>query len=79
MVNPKPLDQDWEIVVGWIAALILTGLILPLFAMMYLDNLTINKRNEKNLEKTERLERQIQELKREVEKEKRNASTDRPK
>ena len=72
MVNPKPLDQDWEIVVGWIAALILAGLILPLFAMMYLDNLTINKRTEKNLEKTERLERQIQELKREVEKEKRD-------
>jgi hypothetical protein len=58
--------------VGWIAALILAGLILPLFAMMYLDNLTINKRTEKNLEKTERLERQIQELKREVEKEKRD-------
>jgi ABC-type transport system involved in cytochrome bd biosynthesis fused ATPase/permease subunit len=72
VVNPKPLDQDWEIVVGWIAALILAGLILPLFAMMYLDNLTINKRTEKNLEKTERLERQIQELKREVEKEKRD-------
>jgi fructoselysine-6-P-deglycase FrlB-like protein len=72
VVNPKPLDQDWEIVVGWIAALILTGLILPLFAMMYLDNLTINKRTEKNLEKTERLERQIQELKREVEKERKS-------
>ena len=55
---------------GWIAACVLVALLLPLMAMVYLDNLTVNKRTEKNLEKTEKLERQLQELKREVERKK---------
>ena len=56
---------------GWIAACVLVALLLPLMAMLYLDNLTVNKRAEKNLEKTEKLERQMQELKREIERERR--------
>ena len=55
---------------GWIAACVLVALLLPLMAMVYLDNLTVNKRAEKNLEKTEKLERQVQELKREIERKK---------
>jgi hypothetical protein len=55
---------------GWIAACVLVALLLPLMGMLYLDNLTVNKRTEKNLEKTEKLERQLQELKREVERKK---------
>jgi type II secretory pathway component PulJ len=55
---------------GWIAACVLVALLLPLMAMVYLDNLTVNKRTEKNLEKTEKLERQVQELKREIERKK---------
>jgi len=55
---------------GWIAACVLVALLLPLMGMLYLDNLTVNKRTEKNLEKTEKLERQVQELKREVERKK---------
>jgi type II secretory pathway component PulJ len=55
---------------GWIAACVLVALLLPLMAMVYLDNLTVNKRTEKNLEKTEKLERQMQELKREIERKK---------
>ena len=54
----------------WIAACVLVALLLPLMGMLYLDNLTVNKRTEKNLEKTEKLERQLQELKREVERKK---------
>ncbi len=59
-----------EDVMGWIAACVLVALLLPLMGMLYLDNLTVNKRTEKNLEKTEKLERQVQELKREVERKK---------
>ena len=59
-----------ESVMGWIAACVLVALLLPLMGMLYLDNLTVNKRTEKNLEKTEKLERQVQELKREVERKK---------
>ena len=55
---------------GWIAACVLVALFLPLMAMLYLDNLTVSKRAEKNLEKTEKLERQMQELKREIERKK---------
>jgi cell division protein FtsB len=55
---------------GWIAACVLVALLLPLMGMLYLDNLTVNKRTEKNLEKTEKLERQVQELKREIERKK---------
>ena len=59
-----------EDVMGWIAACVLVALLLPLMGMLYLDNLTVNKRAEKNLEKTEKLERQVQELKREIERKK---------
>jgi hypothetical protein len=59
-----------EDVMGWIAACVLVALLLPLMAMVYLDNLTVSKRAEKNLEKTEKLERQVQELKREIERKK---------
>ena len=59
-----------ENVMGWIAACVLVALLLPLMAMVYLDNLTVSKRAEKNLEKTEKLERQVQELKREIERKK---------
>ena len=55
---------------GWIAACVLVALLLPLMAMLYLDNLTVNKRAEKNLEKTEKLQHQVEELKREIERKK---------
>ena len=59
-----------EDVMGWIAACVLVALLLPLMAMMYLDNLTVNKKAEKNLEKTEKLQHQVEELKREMERKK---------
>ena len=59
-----------EDVMGWIAACVLVALLLPLMAMLYLDNLTVNKRAEKNLEKTEKLQHQVEELKREIERKK---------
>lgn len=59
-----------EDLMGWIAACVLVALLLPLMAMVYLDNLTVNKKAEKNLEKTEKLQHQVEELKREMERKK---------
>ena len=60
---------------GWVAAVLLVGLLLPLGAMLYMDNLTVNKRTEKNLDRTEKLQRQIEELKREIEQKEKNADS----
>jgi len=49
-----------EDVMGWIAACVLVALLLPLMAMVYLDNLTTTARAEKALERIEKLERQIE-------------------
>ena len=63
--------QDWELVVGWIAALVLVVLMLPLLGMLYMDVVQTKKEAQAQIEKMEKLRRQ-------VEKEKRDASTDRP-
>lgn len=57
---------------GWIAALILVGFLLPLLGMLYLDILETKHEVKTQIEKVEK-------LRREIEKEKRDASTDRPK
>ena len=72
VVAPRPLAQDWELVVGWIAAMILVVLMLPLLGMLYMDVLQTKKEAQAQIEKMEK-------LRREVEKEKRDASPDRPK
>jgi hypothetical protein len=54
-------------VLGWIMAVVLVALMLPLLAMMYLDNLKLNKQTEENLRKIERIERQIERKKRDKE------------
>ncbi len=64
-----------EDVMGWIAACVLVALLLPLLGMLYLDNLTVNKSAEKNLEKTEKLQHQIEEMKRELERKERDKAT----
>ena len=72
VVAPRPLVQDWEIVVGWIAACLLVVLLLPLLGMLYLDVLETKHEAKIQIEKMEK-------VRREVEKEKRDASADRPK
>ena len=61
-----------EDIVGWIAALILVGLMLPLLGLLYVDILEAKHEVKAQVEKVEK-------LRREVEKEKRDASPDRPK
>jgi cell division protein FtsB len=61
-----------EDVVGWIAALVLVGLLLPLGAMLYMDILEAKYEVKEQVKKVEK-------LRREIEKERRDASPDRPK
>jgi cell division protein FtsB len=57
---------------GWVAALILFGLMLPLGAMLYMDILEAKHEVKAQVEK-------IEKLRREMEKERRDANPDRPK
>lgn len=47
-------------VIGWIMAVVLVALMLPLGAMLYLDVLQTQKDAERMLKKLERLEQQIE-------------------
>ena len=47
-------------VIGWIMAVVLVALMLPLGAMLYLDVLQTQKDAERMLKKIERLEKQIE-------------------
>ena len=61
-----------EDIMGWIAALVLAGLMLPLNAMLFMDILEAKHEVKAQVEKVEK-------LRREIEKEKRDANPDRPK
>lgn len=57
---PRPLEQDWEIVMGWIAALILVVLLLPLLGILYMDVVQTKKEAQIQIEKMEKLRREVQ-------------------
>jgi len=57
---------------GWIAACLLIVALLPLLGMLYLDVLETKHEAKQQIEKMEK-------LRRDIEKEKRDASADRPK
>ena len=56
----RPLEQDWEIVMGYIAALILVVMLLPLLGMLYMDVLQTKKEAQTQIEKMEKLRREVQ-------------------
>ena len=62
----KSVGED---IVGWIAACLLIALLLPLGAMLYIDILEVKNETKVQLEKVEKLRRQIEQQQR---KEKRN-------
>jgi cbb3-type cytochrome oxidase subunit 3 len=64
VVAPRPLKQDWELVVGWIAALVLVVLMLPLLGMLYMDVLQTKKEAQAQIEKMEKLRREFEKEKR---------------
>jgi uncharacterized membrane-anchored protein YhcB (DUF1043 family) len=63
---PRPLAQDWEIVVGWIAACLLVVMLLPLLGMLYMDVLEAKHDAKMQIEKMEKLRRELEQQKREV-------------
>ena len=68
VVAPQPLKQDWEIVVGWIAACVLVVLLLPLIGMLYMDVLQTKKEAQAQIEKMEKVRRQVEQKERKEEK-----------
>ena len=57
---------------GWIAACVLLGMLLPLLGMLYVDVLQTKHEAKQQIEKMEK-------IRRELEKEKRDGTQDRPK
>jgi hypothetical protein len=53
----KSIGED---IVGWVAAVILVALLLPMLGMLYLDVLEAKHDTKVQLEKVERLRRQIE-------------------
>ena len=60
VVAPRPLAQDWEIVVGWIAACLLVVMLLPLLGMLYMDVLEAKHEAKVQIEKMEKLRRELE-------------------
>lgn len=57
-----------EDIVGWIAACVLIALLLPMGAMLYLDILDAKNEVKQQIEKVEKLRRQIEQKQREKDK-----------
>ena len=53
----KPIGED---IVGWIAAVVLVALLLPMLGMLYIDILEAKHDTKVQLEKVEKLRRQIE-------------------
>ena len=52
--------QDWENVVGWIAACVLVVFLLPIMGMLLLETLEAKNEIKQQVEKVEKLRRQIE-------------------
>ena len=61
----KPLGEE---LMGWIAACVLIALLLPLMAFLYLDILETKNEAKSQVEKVEKLRRQVEQKDREKEK-----------
>jgi len=72
--NPNPYSVPLDVasirrktgedIMGWIAACVLIALLLPLGAMLYLDILEVKHQVKQEVEKVERLRRQLEQEKR---------------
>lgn len=60
VVAPDPLKQDWELVMGYIAALVLAVLMIPLLGMLYMDVLQTKKEAQAQIQKMEKLRQKIE-------------------
>ena len=60
----SPRESLGESIMGWIAACVLVALLLPLGAMLYLDILEAKHEVKQEVEKVQKLRRQIEQEKR---------------
>ena len=60
----SPTESLGESIMGWIAACVLVALLLPLGAMLYLDILEVKQQVKQEVNKVERLRRQIEQERR---------------
>jgi len=60
VASPRPLKQNWELVMGWIAACLLVVVLLPLIGMLYMDVMQTKHEAKQQIEKMEKLRRQIE-------------------
>jgi len=60
VATPQPLKQNWELVMGWIAACLLVVVLLPLIGMLYMDVMQTKHEAKQQIEKMEKLRRQIE-------------------
>ena len=73
-VPPVSLDanrygkQDWESVMGWIAACVLVVFLLPIMGIILMDLLETKHEVKQQVEKVEKLRRQIEQKEREKQK-----------
>jgi len=56
----EPVEEDLMGVLGWVMAVILVALMLPLLAFMYLDVLETKAEAKAQIEKVEKLRREIE-------------------
>jgi len=61
----RPIGEE---IVGWIAAVVLVALLLPMLGMLYLDILDAKHDTKVQLEKVEKLRREIEKQQREKDK-----------
>jgi cell division protein FtsB len=65
VVAPQRPEQDWENLMGWVAACVLVVLLLPLLGMLYIDVLQTKKEAQQQIEKMEKTRRQVEQKERE--------------
>lgn len=60
--SSKEVGED---IVGWIAACVLIAVLLPLLGLLYSDVLEVKQESKAQIEKVEKLRREIEQTKRE--------------
>jgi hypothetical protein len=65
MASDRSLKQDWESVVGWIAACLLVIVLLPILGMLYIDVLQAKHEAKQQQEKVQKLIKQLEREKQE--------------
>ena len=68
VVPPAPSKSLGEDVMGWVAACFLIALLLPLMGMLYMDILEAKREVKTQVEKVEKLRRQVEQQKRKEDK-----------